>query len=372
MKRLPLCIFFLCLLLALPCRAEGTEGLIGELYDGLPSEAVDALPDELSEGLKEEGGTAVRLLDASFFLNFFSTSLQAALGECGEPLLLLFGCVMLAAFLHTLADTAGGESGRAIAFASGLGVTLACFEVIRPLWEAASSLLDTMGLIVKSSLPVMTAIGSASGAVSGTVVHATWLTVLLTLLEQLGDAILSPLLSVCCGFILVCAVSRAAGASDLGGTVRAIRSAFLLFLSLLTTVLVAVMSFQTVLAKSSDSALLRSVRFASGSAIPIIGGALSEAASSYLGSLAVIRSAAGTLVAASLVVAALPLLLRLFFCRMGFSLIATMADILGDGKSSAVVKEAASVLELLLSMMALLSVLFILIAGVFASAATSV
>lgn len=363
MKRVLLAVSLICWLLTLPCAAAG-EDYVGELYGTLPSEVVQALP--------EEGElSASSLLDASFFVDLTVTTFQTALGECGTPLFLLGGCVVLASLLSTFAEGVGKESRSAVTFAAGLGITLAAYEVIRPLWEGTVTVLETIGLIIKSSLPVMTAIGGASGSAAGTAVNATWLSVLLALLEVLTESVLAPLFSICVGFLIVSSVSRGGGASELGGMVKAIRSVFLLLLSLTAAVLTAAMAFQSVLAKNSDTVLLRSVKFASGSAIPIIGGALSEAAGAYLSSLAVVRSTAGTLVATSLVICVLPLCFRLLLCRAGFSLVATMAEILGDAKSGGILREAASLLELLLAMLALIGVVFVLFVGVFAASAVT-
>lgn len=346
-----------------------------EIYEELPSEVADALPEglekELAGGSEEQGQITSSLLDVSFFSKLLTTSLRVALGECASPLLLLGGCVILASLLQVFAEGVGHESRRAISFAALLAMTLAVYEVLSPLWEASLITLETIGVIIKSSLPVMTAIGSASGAAAGTTVNATWLSLLLSLLEILTESVLAPLFSICLGFLLISSVSRAGGISELGGTVKAIRSTFLLLLSVISTVLVAAMSFQSVLAKSSDTVLLRSVKFASGTAIPIVGGALSEAASTYLSSLAVVRSTAGTLVATSLVICLLPLCLRLLLCRAGFSLLATMAEILGDNRSGSLLREAAALLELLLAMLALIGVVFVFFVGVFAASAVS-
>jgi len=371
MKRIALLFPLLLCFFILPCRAASPEEAVADYYDALPREVADALPDGLSEKLKEGDPTATSVLDAPFLFDFLGTSFTDTLKASVAPLVTLTATVFLAALLRAFSDTAGETAGKAIRFAAGLSILLSVFRIVKPAWELTADTVAGIGLFSKSFLPVMTALGAASGSVTSSAVNATWLTVLLTLVEQLTESVLPPLFGIGFGFLAVSLFSRLSESADLSGVVGSIKSIFTLLLSLVGASLSAIMTYQTVLAKSADTVLLRSIKFASGNMIPVVGGTLSETAGSYLASLSLVRGSTGTVVAVSLLLFVLPPIIKLFVCRAGFTLAATVAGLLGCPQESETIREASALLDLALATVAILSAIFLILTGVFTSAVTA-
>lgn len=368
MKRYALFLSMLLGLLLLPCRAATPEEAIADYYGSLPREVADSLPDHVAEGLQEGDTTAAASLDATFLLNFLTTAATGAIGESITTLATLVGGVFLVALLRAVSDTAGETAGKAIRFAAGLSLLLAVLRIVKPAWKLTADTIEGIGLLSKCFLPLMTAIGTVSGSVSTSAINATWLTVLLTLIEQLTEAVLPPLFGIGLGFLAISLFYRMTEGGDLGGVVASIKNVFTLLLTLVGTSLSAVMAYQSVLAKSADTVLLRSIKFASGNLIPVVGGTLSETAGGYLASLSLIRSSAGTVVAVSLLLFILPPILKLLVCRFGLTFAATAAGLLGCPQEGEIIREASALLDLALATVAILSVIFLLLTGVFASA----
>ena len=370
MKRYALCLISLYFLFLLPCGATAPEEAIADYYDALPKEVADALPEEVAEGLRDGDPTAATALDASFLLRFMGRALTGALGDGLSSLLTLTATVFLAALLHAFSDTAGEAAGKAVGFAAGLSALLSVLHVVKPAWQLASDTIDGIGLLSKSLLPVMSAIGVASGGVSASAIHATWLTILLSLVEQITETVLPPLFGIGLGFLAVSLVSRLTEGSDMSGIVTSIKRAFTILLTLVGAVLSAIMAYQSVLAKSSDTVLLRSIKFASGNLIPVVGSTLSETAGSYLASLSLVRSSMGTVVAVSLLLFVLPPVVTLLICRFGMGFLGTVAGLLGAPQEGELLREASALLDLAIASLAILSGIFLLLTGVFSAAVT--
>ncbi len=370
MKRLSYLVFFsLFLLLTLsPCRAAGepSDGWTARLPEAVADQFPDAVAEKSAEG---DLPGAAAALDVGFFASFFSRSFALALEKDGPALATLFAAVLLAALIAAFAESAGPGVGRALHFASGFCTVLAALQLLHPVWQAVSDALSVIGLILKSLLPAVTALGAAAGEPTAAAVHGVWISLLLTLLEQLCEAVLAPLFGVCFGFVLLTAFSRFSDMPDLAGAAGSVSRLFTLFAALIGAALSAVLTGQSVLARRSDGLLLRSLKFASGNLIPVVGGALSEATSHYLASLSVIRSAAGTITAGALIVSILPILLRLFLCRAGLALAGTLAGLFGCAGESAALREAAVLPDLALALLSLCAVLFLIQLGVFAVSA---
>ncbi|MBQ4065956.1 MAG: hypothetical protein IJD10_07635 [Clostridia bacterium] len=371
MKRLLLPLFLL-LLLALPCHAAPPEEAVKDLYDSLPPDVADALPEGLEEQWKEDAPTAAASLDIAFLFNAVGGFFTKAVKDSVGPLIALAGTLLLSAFLHTFSNTTGEIAGRTTAFASQIAVLLAVFQTVKPLWDQTANTVKSIGLLTKTTVPAMTALCVASGSLSSSAVQATWLSALLALTEQLTETVLMPLFGIAFGFLVVSLFTRHTEGGDLTGVVSGIKGAYTLLLTVFGTVLTVIMTYQSVLAQSADTVLLRSLKFASGIAIPVVGGALSETAGSYLASLSLLRSSTGILSAVAVLLCVFPPILSLLIYRFAFSVLASFAGILGCHAEGEAVREAAGLFDLALATVAIVGAVFLILAGVFASTAVSV
>ena len=360
MRRALLVIAALILLLPLRAVAEGVSDMYGALPDGVK----DSLPDRLENDISENGESAVASLGAEYIASLAASALKAAFAYSVKPLAAVIGVLLLSALLNSAGAAAAG--GEAVALSSAVSVTVTIFGAITPLFKLTSDTLSGIGLIMKGILPVMTGIYAMSGNITAASVNSTWLMLLLTFLETLTESLLMPLLCTCTGFIAVTTLSRFTGAPDMSGVSGELKKALTFLLAAAGTVFTTVMAHQTALAKSADSVALRSLKFASGNMIPVIGGALGEAADGYLAGVSLIRSASGTLAAAAVISYVLPALLKIAVLRAGLSAVAAGAEIMGRGKEAAVVREAGEVLGIAVALICTASVLSVIAVGVFA------
>lgn len=360
MRRALLVIAALILLLPLRTGAEGVSDMYGALPDGVK----DSLPDRLENDISENGESAVASLGAEYIASLAASALKAAFAYSVKPLAAVIGVLLLSALLNSAGAAAAG--GEAVALSSAVSVNVTLFGAITPLFKLTSDTLSGIGLIMKGILPVMTGIYAMSGNITTASVNSTWLMLLLTFLETLTESLLMPLLCTCTGFIAVTTLSRFTGAPDMSGVSGELKKALTFLLAAAGTVFTTVMAHQTALAKSADSVALRSLKFASGNMIPVIGGALGEAADGYLAGVSLIRSASGTLAAAAVISYVLPALLKIAVLRAGLSAVAAGAEIMGRGKEAAVVREAGEVLGIAVALICTASVLSVIAVGVFA------
>lgn len=363
MRRLAV-LFAALLFLLLPLSA-GAEG-VSDMYGALPDGVRDQLPGTLESDITENGENAVASLGAGYLLELVSSAFRTAIANALKPLSAVIGVLTLSALICSAGGTGKDGCGEALGLSSAVSVTVTLFGVMVPLFELTSDTLSGVGLTMKGVLPVMTGIYAMSWNITAASVSSTWLMLLLTLLETLTEQLLMPLLCTCAGFAAVTALSRFTGAPDMSGVTGALKKALTLLLAAAGTVFTTVMAYQTALAKSADSVALRSLKFASGNMIPVIGGALGEAADGYLAGVSLIRSASGTLAAVAVVSYVLPALLKIVIIRTGLSVISAGADIMGRGKEAAVIREAAEALGIAISLICTASVLSVIAIGVFA------
>jgi stage III sporulation protein AE len=358
----------LALFLFLPTESYAS-GELADLYDTFPNEVTDQFPSELGDELKRDDGTsALSLLDASFFLPFLGETLSRALSDSAKTLLALEGAVLLCSLLSSLSKDNSGIA-KTMSFSSSLCLCTSCIAVIKPLCDTCLETVNVISGIIKTSLPIMTSIALASGQVNASFANATFLNAVLALTEEVGKEILSPIIAVSLAFTAVSSLSRGSSI-DLSNMVSSIKKIFIFFASLFSFVLCLTLAFQTVIAKGSDSVLLRSIKFASGSSVPIVGSALSEAAGSYLSGLSLIKSSAGGLIAAAIALVTLPMLIKLFAVKICLTFVAFTCDLLGVNGSS--VRDFEAINDMLIAILVTSSMIFVISMGIFASSLPSI
>ncbi len=350
MKRLIAVIAALVLFLSLGsiCFAEERD-YVGELVDTLPEDVGDKLP----EGLR--GENAKDMLTYDYMLKESAEGARSALYDVTAPLASLIGLLVLSALLNRVGALHLGE--KIYSFISSSVILLALCEVIIPLFELVRSTMFSVGTVIRTALPIMTAVSAASGNAASSAVNSTWLLLLIELLELLCEAIIMPLLSLCLGFMAVSVLAKGSGSPDLSGISSVLKKSAVFILSLVGTVLSAVMAYQTVIAKSADSIALRSIKFASGSFIPVVGGALGEAADTYLAGISAATGGVGAVTVISVALIVLPVIFKLIFWRIGLSFVSLTASILGCDRESVAIKEASETVGLALGLVSAAAVM---------------
>ena len=147
----------------------------------------------------------------------------------------------------------------------------------------------------------------------------------LVLMENLCHFLLNPAVQVCFGLALVSSMTDSV---NLGGISSVLRKTFTFLLGGLMAVLAAVFAYQTVIAQSADSVSMRTIKFALGNMIPIVGGAVSEAAQVVAGGMKSIRGTAGAVSIAVLLLILLPPLIAVAVQQLYFRLCSVAAQML--------------------------------------------
>ena len=135
--------------------------------------------------------------------------------------------------------------------------------------------------------------------------------------------------------------------------------------------LCGVLGLQTTLAKGSDGLAMRTVRFAAGSFLPVVGGSVSEALRTVAGSVSFLRSVAGTAAILVLLFAFLPVFLSVLLNRIVFLLGGSLAKMLGCDGEERLLSELSSVYGYFLAVIASLFVTVTFSLTLFARCATA-
>lgn len=125
-------------------------------------------------------------------------------------------------------------------------------------------------------------------------------------------------------------------------------------------VFVTALSVKGVLAGAADSAAMKGLRFLVGSAVPVVGSAISDALGSVTVSLGLIRHSVGAVALVAVGLTALPAIVKTAVCKILFSLLSLAADIMQLKKISGFIDALNGVFSFYAAVLCFNAVVFII------------
>lgn len=348
-------VFALFFLIAFPISATSS------LYDEenfevtVPKEIEEYLPRDFLEAGVDD---LYRTLDFNFFSEVGVKLIAAAVPKATKDFAKMLGLLLVAACLGALKESFSSSALKSVlSLVNMLCVAGAVFTVTETAFSLAETFISSLSAFLSVLLPVMTALMIAGGQVTTAAVMTSVVSTALSVLETITAGTLFPLVRIC---LCLSAVSSVFGTVGIGNLVPMLRRIVSYVFGFVTLCLSAVLTFQSIITRSADSLAMRGIKFAVGSFVPFVGGAVNEALSTVMGGVGLIRASTGIVGAVSVcILAALPII-QILLQKMFLELLVICASLLrldGEGK---LIAEMASFFGYMAAIMAISAVFFIL------------
>ena len=351
-------LFFLC-------------GMTVSAQDALETERVDiSIPDELRDYLPSnienfDASEILERFDFNFFTRTFVKIVSEAAPDAAKSFAALLGVMILCAVLGIVKRTVS-TAGLQISMdlVSMVCVASAVFTVTETAFGLTEEFVSGISSFMKKIAPTMSGFMIARGEITSAAVVSGVIFAAVSILEQTVASVLFPLirLSLC-----MSVVSTVFGIPGISGLAPIIKKMITYVFGFVTTSLSAVLMFQRIIAKSTDSLAMKGIRFAVGQFVPFVGGAVNEALSTVMGGIGVIKAATGVTAAVIVcLIAAVPVI-RTLLNKMFLEWISVCAGILGLPNEGRLMSDVASYLGYTAAIMAISAVFFILALSMMAS-----
>lgn len=325
-----------------------------DFLDAIPGEIAALLPEGFFAENPEEAGKAVA--EVGSFSAIFDTVLRLTGLSIKESVGLfarICGVLVLAAVLRTLTDGKGEGTYRAGAFCTTAVLALLILQQQHGKMAEIGAYFDTVRGLSVALLPLMGTLYAMGGNVSTAVAHHGMMSLFLTVLESVCSTTALPLAGICLTMALLDSVSDGLSLRSL---TTLIKRTYTFGLSLVMLLLCGVLGLQSTLGKGADTLALRTIRFAVGSFLPVVGGSVSESLRTVAGSVAYLRATVGVGGILVLFFAFLPLFLSVLFTRMAFLLGGSVAGMLACPREERLLSELAGVYGYFMAIIACLFV----------------
>ena len=357
MKRIS-AFFIVLFFFILPVSAE--ETLPEEYFDfsnSIPEDVASMLPEEFFFGeIDELSESLLDVVSPKYIIGVILNLLSGGLGGAFSLLALLVGMLALASLLSAFTeDLISGELKSAVNYAisiciSGVVVGLQVGRI-----GAVRDFFQRLVVIMNSLIPIMGALYISGGNTLGAALASSSLLVQINLIELGVSSLVIPSISACLAMTL--ADSLVPGEPRLAGISAMIKRTLAFVFGLCSTLLMATLSAQSILASASDSAGARAVKFLAGNMIPVVGGTVGDTLRTLAASVKLMRSTVGVAGIVALSFLLLPTLIELFLTRFAFNTAAAVGEMLGCKSAVRLYREIASLYGYVIAAAVLSSVL---------------
>ncbi len=323
-----------------------------ELIGGVPGEALPIL-DAL--GFTGFGAGGTDGISPGGVVSALSDAVKENMREPVRVLCCLAGIVILAAALEAVKS--GGAADSALSLVSSL---CAVSVVAPPILSLTGELTET--ICASSSfmllyVPVISGLMTASGHPASGTMYAGVMIWLSGAVLQLASRLVVPLLKC----VMSLSVVSAAGETvRFDGVADIFRRAARFILTFCMSIFAAFLTMRTIVSAAADSLTNRAVRFAVGSFVPVVGGALSDAYQTVVACVSLLKSGVGAAAIAAVFAIFVPVAVRCVLWQAVCTAGAALCGVFGVSRVSSLLSSLSSVVSVMFAVLLCTMVIYII------------
>lgn len=312
----------------------------------------DILPSEMSEILQQNGFDSLNIdalkeLNISDILKYIKNIIKS---EMDTPFLLIYAIFLIILIITIARGINGGALSSELDNNLGtVGILSLCATVLTPIISCLSetkNFIENISVFTKSFVPVLTGVMVSAGQSTTGLGYQTIMLSAVELLSSFLSGIILPLLFI---FLVISLVSKTTSFINLNSLTTSVKSGVTWSLGLSVGLFVALITIKGIIGYGADSVALRTGRFFIGSFVPAVGSALSEAASTAVKGVGVIKNTTGVFGIIAALLYILPPLIKILMYKFTCDISTMLGDAFGAVKISSVIRDISTVLALLCS-----------------------
>lgn len=325
--------------------------------------AQDYLHDDIIEMLEENGieSLDIETLSNLSFSDVCNYLIKCVKNEIKQPLTLLYTIFLVVIFTVLASGISGGflnaELEKSFSIVSVLSTCVSLVVPIVSCLESARKFIENTTSFTKVFTPGLAAVMLASGQGKTALGYQT---TMIFAVEFVSTFLLNTIITLLYMFLAFSIVSKVAGEYNLDMITGSIKSIVTWSLTLIMTLFVALITIKGVIGAGVDSIALRTGKFFVGSFVPAVGSALAEAASTMQKSVGLIKNTTGIFGIIAAVMYFVPPLVKILIYKFVCAIASSAAQLLGSNKIGNLLKDVATVLNLIMAVILSYAALVIL------------
>ncbi len=339
-------------LFSVDCTAEGNE---------FAEEVYDSVPEDVQRLFEKMGITSIDF-DSVFDVSaqdVFDIIKKLLTGAVESPLVSVVRLIAIILILSLFGSFVPTDS-KVKDVMSLAGILFCVISIVQPLLFAVTSAVSSISVAEKFMLvliPVLTGIVSASGNPSLALSFQSIAFVAAQALSLVASEMLVPVVGIVLSLDIAGSMMPYFSLNSLTDVLKKSITAVMSFSA---TIFVSFLGLKAGLANTADSLLGRGMKLVISSAVPVVGGALSEAYSGIVGSMLLVKSTVGVFGIGAIALITLPSCIQLLVWIFALKISAGIAEMFEQKPVGSLLKAISSSLVLLNVIIIFIAVLFII------------
>lgn len=340
-----------------------TEGIYNSQYEQSGADALlRELTPEVKKQLKDIGVTSPswQELNSLSFFDIFGNIMNTIQQQSVTPLncvVKIMGVVMLVALINSVKSSLGSSSLTAVLNSvATLTVSIILIQPVCQTIEYSTTIIKLSADFMLIFIPVMAGIMLTMGQSLQAAGSYTMVMGAGTAVSQISNNILVPLLNTFLGISVVSGISQRV---NLNGFCELINKVLKWVLTFTMSVFTAILTMQSIISSSADSAGVKATRFAISSFVPLVGGALSEAYQTVRGCMGMLKSGVGVFAILATGTIYLPAIISCVLWLVAINIAIALAGVFDMGDIIKLLKSVTTVINSLIAILLCCMIIFI-------------
>lgn len=340
-----------------------TEGIYNSQYEQSGADALlRELTPEVKKQLKDIGVTSPswQELNSMSFFDIFGNIMNTIQQQSVTPLncvVKIMGVVMLVALINSVKSSLGSSSLTAVLNSvATLTVSIILIQPVCQTIEYSTTIIKLSADFMLIFIPVMAGIMLTMGQSLQAAGSYTMVIGAGTAVSQISNNILVPLLNTFLGISVVSGISQRV---NLNGFCELINKVLKWVLTFTMSVFTAILTMQSIISSSADSAGVKATRFAISSFVPLVGGALSEAYQTVRGCMGMLKSGVGVFAILATGTIYLPAIISCLLWLAAINIAIALAGVFDMGDIIKLLKSVTTVINSLIAILLCCMIIFI-------------
>lgn len=263
-------------------RADETDRIIGEFEE--------VIPNEVKENIDVRDTDAI----PSFadLIDICIKSIRDNICAPAKALCAMLFIITVNGIFHAFSETVTNERLlRVLELACSLSMTLSMLSVCSVGIDAVGRFLDRISDFSAAIAPILTGLCIMSGNPGSAAITSTGISIFVSICHAVFSAFLLSLVRM--SFAISVCSALGDNIPDLSGVSVLFKRTFSIVMGFAVMLFCAVGTYQSIIFSGADSLSYRTVRFAVGNAVPVVGASLGEALRVVSGAISTLRGTIG-------------------------------------------------------------------------------
>lgn len=252
------------------------------------------------------------------------------------------------------------EGGQMKLISETAGALFCIMAVISPLTTAIESSAASIEICGQFMLGLIPALAGVITAAGNPVLALSFRSIAFTAAQIISSVSKNQIMPMVGAVLSLDIVGAIMPSFRLDSITELIKKTLTVVLTFASTLFISFLGLKSALANAADTVASRGIKLAISSAVPVVGGALSEAYSGIMGSLVLVRSTLGIFGIAAVALINMPSCIQLLFWIFALRLGAATGELFNQQGTAKLLKAIASAITLLNVVLLFNAVLFII------------